>query len=624
MGDKKSEAVCLAGHMPLNRLKALLIMWSALLALMLVQKPLFMLLEPAYTMGDMKMLPTVMWHGLSMDLSMSAYLVAPVLLWLIATVWLHGKVMMRIIRIYLWVCAVVIGASAVLDAVLYPYWGFRLDATPLFYFMTSPSAAFASLPWWGNITVIVITAAIIWLSELWLARCFGHICQSGAEDIAPLRSRVVTTVLLVVIGAMMIIPIRGGVTVSTMSPGRAYFSDDMKLNHAAVNPLFNFVYSLSHSFRLSSQFRYMDDARARQIAARLYAPAEPDSAYAAHIATIKLNVERPDVYLIILESFSSHLLKSMGGSDIATRLDRLASEEGVLFTDFYAESFRTDRALTSILSGYPAMPSTSALRYINKFGNLPSLARSLADAGYEPRYYYGGDIDFTNLKAYLIATGFGHITSDVDFDISLRGGKWGVHDQYVYDRVIDDKMSSAPDFVVIQTSSSHEPYDVPYDKFEDKRANAFAYADHCLGDFIDRLKSSGRWNKALVVIVPDHWGSYPPDLSDRLERHHIPLVLTGGALDGAPARIGRTGSQSAIAPTIARLLGVPSPTAQLGMLDAARRPVAWMCEPDWMAIKNDTSLSVVDAVAGRTLKNGADVDVVKAFVQLIYDDLDKR
>ena len=70
---------------------------------------------------------------------------------------------------------------------------------------------------------------------------------------------------------------------------------------------------------------------------------------------------------------------------------------------------------------------------------------------------------------------------------------------------------------VIQTSSSHEPFEVPYSApFPDKRAVAFAYTDKCLGEFIRFLKSdSSRWEQSLVVLVPDHYGAYPRDLSDR-------------------------------------------------------------------------------------------------------------
>lgn len=69
--------------------------------------------------------------------------------------------------------------------------------------------------------------------------------------------------------------------------------------------------------------------------------------------------------MIILESFSVHLMPSFGGENIAPNLDRFG-KEGILFTNFYSNSFRTDRALTSIISGYPAQPSTSIMKFTEK------------------------------------------------------------------------------------------------------------------------------------------------------------------------------------------------------------------------------------------------------------------
>ena len=62
-----------------------------------------------------------------------------------------------------------------------------------------------------------------------------------------------------------------------------------------------------------------------------------------------LSTHRPDIVLVILESFTGHILDM---PEVMPRLKAL-SEEGIYFPHFYANSFRTDRGLVSILSGYP-------------------------------------------------------------------------------------------------------------------------------------------------------------------------------------------------------------------------------------------------------------------------------
>ena len=131
-------------------------------------------------------------------------------------------------------------------------------------------------------------------------------------------------------------------------------------------------------------------------------------------------------------------MTTLGGEpDVAVQMDSLA-KEGVLFTNFYANSFRTDRGLVAILSGYPAQPTTSIMKYPRKTQNLPAIAGSLRDAGYRTKYYYGGDADFTNMRSYLMSSGFENIISDQDFPVSERLSKWGAHDHLVFNRLLED------------------------------------------------------------------------------------------------------------------------------------------------------------------------------------------
>ena len=89
-----------------------------------------------------------------------------------------------------------------------------------------------------------------------------------------------------------------------------------------------------------------------------------------------LNTQRPNIIFIILESFSTHLMETFGGQpNVAVNMDKFA-KEGVLFSNFYGSSFRTDRGLASIISGYPGQPSTSIMKYPEKTDKLPSIPRS--------------------------------------------------------------------------------------------------------------------------------------------------------------------------------------------------------------------------------------------------------
>lgn len=404
--------------------------WAMLLAVFVALKLLFMLAEPAYTLADMAMAPQVVAAGLTMDISVSAYLVSPLLLGLIAAQWVRWKGWRKLLTGYTWFVAVVVSVTAAVDAMLFPYWGFRLESTPIFYFTSSPRLALASVPWWQVVLGVLMTAALC-TGIFLLVRLTFRLLREGRDGFTR-RMQVVNTVVLGLVAAAMIIPIRGGVGESTMNPGRAYFCGDMNLNRAAQNPFFTLMYSLAHADRLGKEFNFYSDAEAREILRPVLARPE-----GADSSVIALKTPRPDIYLVVLESFSAHVMPSLGGENIAPCIDDEA-RRGVSFTNFYAESFRTDRALATILSGYPSLPTTSVFKFTRKFENLPSLSRELAKAGYATTYYYGGDINFANQGGYLHAAGYDRLISETDFPASYNTGEWGVPDEFVFARALDD------------------------------------------------------------------------------------------------------------------------------------------------------------------------------------------
>lgn len=617
------------------RLLRLCIIFATYLVLFFIAKLVFLAVNSGfYSDLSLGAVADILLHGYRMDQSMAAYLTSVPAIVLLATVWcrkLHWAEITLTVWRYLSVFLIV--AVTALDAVLYGYWQFKLDTTPIFYFMSSPSAAMASVDSW---VPIVGTLGVVGVSVL-LAYGLGFLWKlPEIKPIAHKKTRLQTGGAMVLCLGLLFVAIRGGLTVSTMNPSAAYFSTDTRMNHAAVNPMFSLMYSATHSSDFSHQFRFFDDEKLNEILDELDRETvveNTDSVCAG--LTLREDVgQRPDVYLVILESFSSHLMPSLGGEAVAMRLDSIA-REGVLFDNFYASSFRTDRAIPAILSGYPAQPTTSVMKFVDKTERLPSIARSLAEKGdYECSYYYGGDINFVNQKAYLVSSKFSRIICDSDFPLSERLSKWGAHDDKLWQRVWSDvktDKAAKPQFTVIQTSSSHEPFEVPFKshKFENQRAVAFEYADSCMGAFIDSLRVSPRWDKSLVFIVPDHWGAYPQGLSDPIERHRIPLVVTGGAIvpEAKGLRVNTVGVQTDIAATILALLGISHDefTMSKNLLDPKKGHYAFFSEPDFAAIVAPTDSTVVSTRDDRIIKGNAEAaDRVRAFLQNLYKDLDAR
>lgn len=487
-----------------ERVLRLIYVFLLFVLIFMLQRPVFMLWNhSAYHECTLWDCLQSIWHGLPLDLSMAGYLTAIPAVLITLSVWFEGKVLSRILDVYFAVISVILSSIAVVDMFLYEYWGFRLDTTPLFYFMSSPREAVASVPVWmvaaGTIAMLAYAAALFLLFHYLFRR-----------KLPPARNRVAATLVLTLLTAALFIPIRGGFTVSVMNTGKVYFSSDQRLNHLAVNPAFNLLESLSRSGDFKSRYRFMDDAEASRIFSSMQDIQVNNNEYnvPADTAAISLfRTSRPDIILVVLESFSNHIMSELGGkTGVTPSLDSL-SRQGVLFTNFYANSFRTDRGLVSILSGYPAQPTASIMKHTRKASTLPSLAAELKKSGYDAAYYYGGDADFTNMRSYLVSSGFGKIISDTDFLLKARMSKWGAPDHELFNRFWKDYSSEnhgAPRFRVIQTSSSHEPFDVPYRRLDDKALNAFAYTDSCIGEFMNRLRDSRLWDRTVVIFIADH------------------------------------------------------------------------------------------------------------------------
>lgn len=625
--------------------------YATFVVLFVLQKPLFLFLEKGSATQPVDNifteLPAVIWHGLPLDLSMAGYLsVIPGFL-SIAVVWLKRDLVKPIMNIYFIIASLFITCSFLLNASLYPYWKYPLDSTPLFYFFTSPADAIASVSIWQVILSIVILIVLtigVWFTLRMRGEKrqqysrysygyggFGSGKRNRFDDFDRHRGR--TSIILLLLTGLLFLPIRGGITVSTMNTGQAYYSQNAYLNHSAVNPLFSLLESITHQEDFASQYRFMKDKEADKIFATMTSTSDENTYPLLNEATFKKGT--PDILIVIMESFASDIMPSMGSyKDVAVCLDSIA-QQSILFTRFYANSFRTDRGMVSILSGYPAQPTTSIMRYPRKTSQLPSIARNLAKfKNYKTTYYYGGDADFCNMRSYLVSQGYQHIISDANFPIEDKLSKWGVPDHILAAKMMEDikaqQNEKRPMLRILQTSSSHEPFEVPYHRLKDKRLNAFAYTDSVMGAIVREYRKLPRWKNTLIVFVPDHVGGYKENLNDHdRSRYQIPLILAGGAIS-RPMKVGIIGSQHDIAATLLGQLGVEHRefTFSKNMMSDATPKFAFFAVNDAFGIVSEENSLIYDNRAKRIVydkgEKGFNLKRGQAYLQKLYDDLAKK
>lgn len=609
----------------MNKDRLLLLIKTFLLVILVfvLQKIMFMIyyheIYQPYSFTDYFQ---VLLNGLQHDASIAGYLSVIPGFMIIASFWLHHKVLKIAAIVYASVIAVIIAFIFVLDLILYQYWEFKLDSSPFFY-ITSPTNALASTSWWQNITGIVAVGGL----SIGLYFLFNRLLLLKLPFSGNWKMQLTGSFIVLIETALLFLPIRGGLKESTMNVGKVYFSNELVLNHAAVNPIFSLFESLTLEQNFGDQYRFMPEAQAKNLFDGLR---EKNST--ANVPELFIT-RRPNVVFVILESFMTINMQELGGmSGVAENMDSL-SREGVLFTNFFANSFRTDRALTSIMSGYPAQPNTSLMRYPRKLQKMPSFPMSMKKEGYKLHYYYGGDADFASMRSYFKVCGFEEITEDVSFSPEESTTKWGVPDHIVFNRLLDDikKENNNPYLKVIQTLSSHVPYDVPFrKKLDDPYLNSVAYTDSCLGDFIRKFKQTEDWDNSIVVMVADHAMTYPYDIDYReVNRYRIPLLIVGGALN-SPMRVETYASQIDITATLLYQLGIDhqSFTFSKNILNPIAPHFGYYTFKNGFGMVSRENYYVYDEDAKKIFLNTGKLNENKmkaeAFIQTLYDDIADR
>ena len=460
-----------------SRLTFILRYYVILVAVFILQKPLFMLFGGdghSFSLSDCL---SVMRHGLSMDLSTAAYVI--IIPWVVALASLFIRKLnpRKVLRPYHIIAALVLSLIFVADISLYPFWQFKLDAS-VFLYLDSPGEATASVSTGYLIIRILAVMAYAVIIYALLNRTTPKSFDYSPEK----RSgKSLTAVALILAGGLLFLAIRGGVKESVMNVGRAYFCDRQFLNHSAVNPAFSLFSSIGKSKDFKKQYRFMSKEKAEVYFDSFYNQGRDTS-----LIIMLLNNQRPNILIIEMESFGSTYTDpndpNYSYETVTPNYWRIA-REGIIFNNLWCNSYRTDRGTVCIFSGFPAFPKTSLMKQPKVVEKLPRLAEAFLNEGYSTHFLYGGDINFTNTKGYLITNGFRNLIADTDFSQKeQKTNKWGVDDAITFNFLEKQlKRLESPWFYGFLTLSSHEPFDVPEKILEDKVFNSAAYTDRCLG-----------------------------------------------------------------------------------------------------------------------------------------------
>lgn len=522
-------------------------------AIFLVQRHLFLAFGHAALQGvPAREILSAHGHALGMDLSTTGYALLVVAVLSIPLLFAEVAGLRRGIRIFLMAFIILSALINVIDIGLFDAWGVKIDRKALSY-LRYPAEVLGTTSV-GRAALLLLVALVQCILFVFLLNKIDH----GRNYRVGSRGGRITSALLIPV--LCVVALRGGPQDDPIDKSWSWFSARPVLNLAALNSMWNALEILVQPAEFTANpYAYMPADEAEQ----LFLQGRPSTPGIAPLPI--LGQERPNVLVVLLESWTADVIEPLGGDSGVTPAFSRLCEDGLLLTNFFSTGFRTEQGLCALISGFPSQPTTTIIRKFGKFDRLPSLVRSLDKAGYSSRYYYAGDVSFANTRAYLEAMGFNKVYDETAFPIKQRT-RWGAFDEELFDFHLRDAASaSTPFFQVIMTSTSHEPFDAPVDGgFSGSDAqqyrNTVNYTDRCLGAFLDAAKDEAWYANTLVIVVADH-GHYLPYNRAQYSaaRHRIPMMITGGALADhlRGTRDHTYGSHVDLPPTLLAQLGLP-------------------------------------------------------------------
>ncbi|MFL5741787.1 MAG: LTA synthase family protein [Flavisolibacter sp.] len=559
-------------------------------------------------------------YGLRMDVSMATYILIPVCLFVLAGIFIpfFGKTILYKIYSYLWLFFVLMVVTV--DLELYRSWRFRIDATPLRY-LSSPKEV------WASISHLPVFLILILFALVYLALCFlfGWFIQRTARFQKPPQRKISTASVIVFCTALLIIPLRGGFQLSPINQSSVYFSRDNYANLAAVNAPWNFIYGLLNEPAPSENpFHYLDPKNAKAIVDSLYQN--------NHNAQSVLRTNRPNIILVIWESFTEKSIHAVeDGVEVTPRFNEL-KKQGIYFSNVYASGDRTDKGIAAVLSGYPALNGTSIIRNPNKSARLNTLGGFLKQYQYHTSFYYGGETEFANLKSYILQNHFDVVVDKSSFHGEELNSKWGAHDGVVAKKIISDLGNTRqPFFTTWLTLSSHEPFETPVpvvikgNSLTERFENSLHYTDEVLYQLVHEASQQPWWNNTLFIIIADH-GHPLIEPSRTLPNQHIPMLWLGGALNRI-GEVNRIASQVDLATSIEKQINPQANNFFFSkdLFDSTSKEWAFFSFANGFGLVQAGKSFVFDNIGKRTMYRDSsiterDLNAGKAIQQFLYQD----
>jgi phosphoglycerol transferase MdoB-like AlkP superfamily enzyme len=490
-----------------------------------------------------------------------------------------------------------------IDFAHYSYLNLRLSASILNYIQDagiSFTLVWQNYPVLRMIIVILLVSLFVWRI---LIRTYRSI--AGKPDNSKKKQKwiwVVGTAILLAMGVF------GNIGQYNLRWSEAFrLGNDYRAN-LALNPYQSFFSSLK--FR-SSTYNISEVRKAYPVLKPFFDfIGDSLNLNYERIANRSAPVLKPNIIVVICESFSAYKSSMWGNPLNTTPFFKSMCDQGIFFDRCFTPSYGTARGVWAVLTGIPDVGQANSTTSRNPGAvNQHSIINDFQ--GYDKYYFIGGSASWANIRGLLNNNIDGlHLYEQENYKAS-KVDVWGISDKNLFLEANQAlKKQESPFFAVIQTADNHRPYTIPtedqgefqkvkvaadslraYGFESNEELNAFRFTDFCYQKFIEAAKKEKYFSNTIFVFVGDHGiagdagNMFPRSwTNERLDNMHVPMLFYSPSLL-QPKRIHSFVSQIDLLPTAAGLAKINYRNTTLGrdLLDTvydAGKAFSFLYDPD--------------------------------------------
>ena len=303
------------------------------------------------------------------------------------------------------------------------------------------------------------------------------------------------------------------------------------------------------------------------------------------------DVEKYNVVIVLLESFGAEHVDGFTHYkelNVTPYLKKL-SEEGLKFTNFYSNGYRSIFGITSIFTGITIPAGAQYLGKGLELSTLSYLGGVAKENGYQTLSMQASNERSYRVDAVSAISGFdeyygAEAMPDVEVVDAGREPLTGTYDFNMLD-FYHKKLNTLkePFLGFAFTSTTHSDFHLPSAKFEryphdlqnyNGALNAYIYTDDAIRRFMEGVKSEPWFDRTIFIFTSDHGSGdalnpiarkYRPDDKPKaaIEHFRIPLIIYAPKIF-EPQEIETLGGHNDIFPTIVDMLGLKAEIATMG------------------------------------------------------------